>query len=64
MIKKIQLREQWKDIDHLATASNIMKYEFACCWDRVYKKVSMAIKPKPLKHGEVKWLMRDGKVIS
>lgn len=64
MIRKIQLRKQWKDIDHLATASNITKYEFACCRDCVYRKIALAIKPKKLRSGKVKWLMKDGKVIN
>ena len=57
-------RKRWRDIDHLATPNNVMKYEFACCRDCIYRKQAMAIKPKPLKNGKVKWLMKDGKVVN
>ena len=58
-------RKRWRDIDHLATPNNIMKYEFACCKDCIYRKIaSMKVKVKAMKHGPVKWLMKDGKVVN
>lgn len=62
--KITKLRKQWKDIDHLATPKNITKYEFACCKDCIYKKQALCIRPKAQKHGLVKWIMKDGKVIN
>jgi hypothetical protein len=41
-----------------------MKYEFACCKDCIYRKQAIAIRPKSLKNGKVKWLMKDGKVVN
>jgi hypothetical protein len=57
-------RIPWKHKDHLATPSNIAKYEFACCKDCIYRKQALNIVPKALRHGSVKWIMKDGKVIN
>ena len=57
-------RKPWKAVDHLATPVNITKYEFACCKDCVYRKQALHIKPRALKHGEIKWIMKDGKVVN
>lgn len=64
MPKITKPRKQWKDCEHLATAKNITKYEFACCKDCVYKKLALKIMPKKQKHGEVKWIMKDGKQVN
>ena len=60
-IKK--LRKAWKDMDHLATPVNVMKYEFACCRDCIYRKQALHIKPRWLKNGPCIYLMKDGKAI-
>lgn len=63
-LKISKLRKRWRDCEHLATPNNITKYEFACCRDCIYRKQAMTIKPRPLKHGPVKWLMKDGKILN
>ena len=63
-LKIRRIRKPWKDCEHLATPLNITKYEFACCRDCVYRKQALHIKPKPLKHGNVRWLMKDGKELN
>lgn len=57
-------RKRWRDIDHLATPNNIMKYEFACCKDCIYRKQAIKMRVKALKHGPVKMLMKDGKTVN
>lgn len=62
--KKSRLRKPWKDCEHPATPLNITKYEFTCCKDCIYRKQVLHIKPKPLKHSAVKWIMKDGKELN
>ena len=57
-------RKQWKDVDHLATPSNITKYEFACCKDCVYRKLALHMSTKKEKNGPVRWIMRGGKEVN
>ncbi len=54
----------WKAKEHLATPSNITKYEFACCKDCIYRKQALHITPKALRSGPVKWIMKDGKELN
>jgi hypothetical protein len=51
----------WKSIDHLATPSNITKFEFACCQKSIYRKHFTKIKPSAEKNGPVKWIKKEGK---
>ena len=64
MNKITKPRKAWRDVDHLATPTNVMKYEFACCKDCIYRKQAMTIKPKPLKNGEVRWIMKNGEALN
>jgi hypothetical protein len=63
-LKKSKLRKPWKDCEHLATPDNMMKYEFACCKDCVYRRQVAHHKPRALRSGPVKWLMKDGKELN
>ena len=64
MNKITKPRKQWKDVDHLATPSNITKYEFACCKDCVYRKLALKPKPRHEKNGPCKIIMKDGKELN
>jgi len=50
----------WKRRDHLFTPSNITKLEFASARDKVVRRFSLKIKPKPLPNGPIKHLMNNG----
>ena len=53
----------WKDREHLFTPSNITRYEFACCKDCIYRKISCIRKAKALSNGPVTWIIKDGKPV-
>ena len=61
MIKRSQLSK--KNRDCLFTPKNITKYEFAHRKDRVYKKIALKQKIKPLPNDPCIWIMKNGKTV-
>ena len=55
----------WKDREHLATPNNIMKYEFACCKDCIYRKRALKknLYRRGIRSGPCIWIMRNGKPV-
>jgi hypothetical protein len=55
---------KWKHKEHLATPTNIVKQELSDAYELRYNAIrptKVTFKPKPLKNGPVKWLVKDGK---
>lgn len=61
MIKKP--KPSWRHREHLFTAENITRLEFACCKDCIYRKQAAHIKVRALPCGPVVFIMKDGKEV-
>jgi len=59
-----RLRPPWKDREHLFTPSNITRLEQLCCRNCIYRKQTIRMRIKALRHGPVIWIVRNGKPVN
>lgn len=60
---KNRSKPRWTHSDHIFTPNHMMKEEFSNSKVPTYIKPARRFSPKPLKHGPVIYLMKDGKEV-